>query len=120
MGCGTDASPATGAGRGGHYLGTIARLKPGVSLEQASAEMRSIATQLAQEYPNTNRDESAEVIRMHELIAGPVRPMLLTLLAAVGVVVLIACANVANLLLVRASVREREIAIRAALGAGGR
>jgi putative ABC transport system permease protein len=114
------ALPATGAGRGRHYLGTIARLKPGVSLEQASAEMRTIATQLAQEYPNTNRDESAEVIRMHELIAGPVRPMLLTLLAAVGVVVLIACANVANLLLVRASVREREMAIRAALGAGGR
>jgi putative ABC transport system permease protein len=114
------ALPVTGASRGGHYLGTIARLKPGVSIEQASAEMRTIATQLAQEYPSTNRDESAEVIRMHELIAGPVRPMLLTLLAAVGVVVLIACANVANLLLVRASVREREMAIRAALGAGGR
>jgi putative ABC transport system permease protein len=80
--------------------------------------MKGIAEQLARQYPNTNRDESAETVRMHDLIVGPVKQMLWTLLAAVGVVVLIACANVANLLLVRASVREKELAIRAAMGAG--
>ncbi|HUF11520.1 MAG TPA: ABC transporter permease, partial [Longimicrobiales bacterium] len=104
--------------RGGHYLGVVARLEPGVSLDQANGEIKGIAEQLARQYPNTNRDESAEAARMHDLIVGPVRSMLWTLLAAVGVVVLIACANVANLLLVRASVRERELAIRAAMGAG--
>ena len=109
-----DANPT----RGGHYLGVVARLKPGVSLDQASGEMKGIAEQLARQYPNTSRDESAETARMHDLIVGPVKPMLWTLLAAVGVVVLIACANVANLLLVRASVREKELAIRAAMGAG--
>lgn len=109
---------SAGATRGGHYLGVIARLEPGVSREQADAEMKTIAQRLAVQYPNNSRDESAEVIGMQELIVGPVRPMLLTLMAAVAVVILIACANVANLLLVRASVREKEMAIRTALGAG--
>ena len=104
--------------RGAHFLGVVARLKTGVSLDQANADIKAIAERLAVQYPNNSRDESAETVRMHDQIVGPIRPMLLTLLAAVGVVVLIACANVANLLLVRASVRERELAIRAAMGAG--
>jgi putative ABC transport system permease protein len=110
-------NPAT-ASRGGHYIGVIARMKDGVSLEQARAEMKTIAERLAVQYPKNSANESAETVLLHDQIVGPIRPMLLTLLAAVAVVVLIACANVANLLLVRASVREKEIAIRIAIGAG--
>jgi putative ABC transport system permease protein len=106
------------ATRGGHFLGVVARLASGVSTEQAAAEMRTVAQRLGTAYPGTNANESAETVEMRELIVGPVRPMLFTLMAAVAVVILIACANVANLLLVRASVREKEIAIRTALGAG--
>jgi putative ABC transport system permease protein len=110
-------NPAS-ATRGGHFLGAIARIKSGVTLNQANVEMKAISERLAVQYPNSSAGESAEVVLLHDQITGTIRPALLTLFAAVGVVVLIACANVANLLLVRASVREKEIAIRTALGAG--
>jgi putative ABC transport system permease protein len=108
------------ATRGGHFLGVVARAKPGISVERAGAEMKTIAERLAREYPENSANESAEVVLLHEQVVGRIRPALLTLLGAVAVVILIACANVANLLLVRASVRGKEIAIRAALGAGKR
>ena len=103
--------------RGSHYVEGIGRLRPGVTPAQAAADLNSIMAGLAAQYPN-DQGYTIYAVSLFDEIVGPVQRLLLVLLGAVGMVLLIACVNAANLLLARASARQREIAVRAALGAG--
>jgi putative ABC transport system permease protein len=100
-----------------HYLEVVARLGPGVSREAADTAVRTIASRLEQAYPDTNRGRSARVVGLHEDVVGDVRPALVMLLAAVAIVLAVVAVNIASLLIARGAARQREMSIRAAVGA---
>jgi putative ABC transport system permease protein len=104
--------------RGGHYLGVIGRLKEGSSLTAAQADLNTIAAVAEQNFPNSNAGWDTTLSSLQESVVGRIRPAMLTLAASVGFVLLIACVNLANLLLSRSAARRREFGIRSSLGAG--
>src|SRR6202041_1645748 len=113
-----DKNPST-SNRGMHFLSVFGRMKPGTSVREADLDLRAIALNLAKEYPNSNtKHDSARAISEIDALIGGTRTALLVVLGSVALVLLIACGNIANLLLARMRERQREIALRSALGAG--
>lgn len=110
-------SPAEQTSRDAHVGGVVARLRDGVTLQQAQVEMDQVAVRLGQEFPSTNAGAGVRLVPIQEQVSGGIRPILAAILGAAGLVLLIACSNVASLLLVRSAARQKEIGIRIALGA---